>query len=71
MIRRIRSLAASIIDIVVSPFGWDVYVAETDGLPGIDHFSVVRRFEPRPRRLSRHIDAPERNNVAFGSLPPS
>ena len=54
MIRRTRSLIATVIDVAAGPLGWDVWVTATHGLPGIDAWCLVRRLDgaPRPRRLA-------------------
>lgn len=43
MIRRIRGVIADVLCCIVRPFGYDVNVLATCGLPGVDRIFIVRR----------------------------
>lgn len=53
----VKSFIASVIDAVVGPFGFDVYISATVGNRGIDRFWIVRRAagKPRPKRLRPYV----------------
>jgi hypothetical protein len=47
---------ATLVDLIVSPFGFDVYVTAVSGQRGVERIHVMRRPKraPRPRHIKPH-----------------